>query len=605
MTEPFINPLPIPVIGFAAYSGSGKTTLLCQLIPELQRWGLNVAVIKHAHHNFDIDKPGKDSFLLRQAGAQQVLIASAKRYAHLYEYAQQHSPQLDQLLSRIDVSSVDIVLVEGFKQLGIEKIEVHRQENEVPLLCEQDDNVIAIACCDKTPLTRKIVRLNLDDIPSICQFIVEHTGLTHKAQSRALSCSPLPDNTYDVEQAISHIMANVNNTLVKRREVTEYLRIEQSFNRVLANDIFAPIDVPQNTNSAMDGYAFAYQSWRSQLPSDDVEFDLIAQVLAGQQYSAIVGKHQTVSIMTGAKMPAGTDTVVAKERAKVKGSKVIISGDVCCGQNVRQAGEDIEKGRLLFSSGERITAAKMGLLASIGQAQVDVHRALRVAIFSTGDEVCLPDTPLEAASIYDANRYSLTGLLKQLHCEVIDLGIVKDSQQSLITALTQADAKADIVISTGGVSVGDADYIKSSLEQLGHIEFWRVAMRPGRPLAFGVLKSALFFGLPGNPVAAMICFILFVQPAIRTLAGESNWQQMTLWARAGETLRSRKSRDEYLRGYYQDDQHGQLVVRKTGPQGSGILSSMVAANCLIHLPYDQQEVHQGQLVKIIPLNDLL
>ncbi|WP_371186340.1 bifunctional molybdopterin-guanine dinucleotide biosynthesis adaptor protein MobB/molybdopterin molybdotransferase MoeA [Thalassotalea maritima] len=618
MTDTFVNPLLIPVFGICAYSGSGKTTLLCKLLPIFKQRGIRVAVIKHAHHNFDIDKPEKDSFLLRQAGAQQLLIASDKRYAHIYENAERQSPKLQYLLKRIDATSADLVLVEGFKHESFAKMEVHRHRVtsslSQPFIHTNDEHVVAIACCQQTKLTKDIPRFDIDDINRICEFISDYVGLEKAQQSRSANCAELPSGSYDVNQATEHILAKTPVLMA-----TESVALANSRKRVLSAPVYATIDVPQYTNSAMDGYAFSADAVQAKVstgvtPEEQtrrLKLHLVGQVFAGQHYSQPLIGTQAVRIMTGAKMPAGSDTVIAKEFAQTEGEHIVIEHNVSKGQNVRQAGEDIAKNSQVFRSGKRLGAAEMGLLASLGHAQVDVYRSVRVAIFSTGDEVCAPGESLSTASIYDANRFTLTGLLQQLHCQIIDLGIINDDQNSLEQALSHAAQQADVVISSGGVSVGDADYIKASLERLGRVEFWRVAMRPGRPLAFGLLDTsdkpshspALFFGIPGNPVAAMICFMLFVQPAIRKLSGERDWQQPKQKAVATTSLRSRYGRDEYLRGYYDLNEHGQLQVTTTGPQGSGILSSMVAANCLIHIPVNQQHIEPGTLVDILPLID--
>lgn len=267
---------------------------------------------------------------------------------------------------------------------------------------------------------------------------------------------------------------------------------------------------------------------------------------------------------------------------------------------MRQAGEDIAQGEVALNAGTRLQAAEIGLLASLGTFEVSVKRQPVIAVFSTGDEVSQPGETLQTNCIYDSNRYTIKAMAKKLGCKVIDLGIIDDNEQALTEALSQASQQADLVISSGGVSVGNADYIKTVLAKIGQINFWRINMRPGRPLAVGKINDCLFFGLPGNPVAVMVSFMQFVQPAIRKLAGEVDWQPEFMPAIADEFLRSKTGRTEFLRGIYHVGHDGQLHVRSTGAQGSGMLSSMVKGNCLIVIGEHDENIEQGGKVFIQP-----
>lgn len=241
------------------------------------------------------------------------------------------------------------------------------------------------------------------------------------------------------------------------------------------------------------------------------------------------------------------------------------------------------------------------MIASLGFGEANVFRKLKVAVFSTGDEVQAPGTEQKANSIYDSNRFTIMGMLEKLGCEILDFGILADNEQLMIEALENASAKADVVMTSGGVSVGDADYIKLALDKLGQIDFWRINMRPGRPLAFGQINNKPFFGLPGNPVAVMVSFINFVEPALRKMQGEQGWKPLKVSAIATENLRSRQGRTEFSRGIYELDETGRLTVRTTGKQGSGILRSMSEANCLIEISPAVDTVKAGESVTIIPL----
>ena len=271
------------------------------------------------------------------------------------------------------------------------------------------------------------------------------------------------------------------------------------------------------------------------------------------------------------------------------------------GQNVRQAGEDLALGQTAVAAGNKITAPELGMIASLGINQVSVQKPVRVAIFSTGDEVQHPGEAQKNNCIYDSNRYTLHAMLTQAGCEVIDLGIIEDNEAALEATLQQGSEQADLILSSGGVSVGDADYIKSVLDKLGQINFWRINMRPGRPLAFGQINDTPFFGLPGNPVAVMVVFLQFVEPAIRKLQGMDNWQPQVFNAIASERFRSRPARTEYTRGIFSFDANGRLTVKSTGQQGSGILRSMSEANCLVEVLPEQANAEIGDVVRVIPL----
>ena len=603
MSNPFVNPLAIPVLGFCAYSGTGKTTLLKQLIPELNQRGLRLAVIKHAHHNFDVDIPGKDSYEMRKAGARQMLVASHVRWALMTEDARDGDPELVHLLKQIEADKVDIVLVEGFKKLALPKIELHRAAHGKPFIYTQDENILAIACCDDTQLPSdalpsELRQLDLNNVSQIADFVIEYAQNWEAPLQYPISavdaCAIGDNKNLSVSQGLAQILSHVSPVA----EVEE-IDLDALDNRVLASDSISPVNVPQQTNSAMDGYAFVYQD---PMPAT---LKRVGEVLAGHQYSGTLNAGETVRIMTGATVPVGADTVQPRELAKEVDGNVSFDGRILAGQHVRLAGEDIAQGQVALAKATRLSAAEQGLLASLGLNRLNVYRRPTVAVFSTGDEVSQPGEALKANCIYDSNRFTIKAMAKRLGCDVIDLGIIEDSETALEATLAKAATLADVVISSGGVSVGDADYIKTVLARLGKIDFWRISMRPGRPLAFGKIGDSLFFGLPGNPVAVMVTFLQFVQPALRKLAGEVNWQAQLFPAISDETLRSRQGRTEFIRGIYQLGKDGRLHVSSTGNQGSGMLSSMVKGNCLIIIGDDAEAVNAGETVFIQPFADLL
>ena len=597
MNTRFNNPLSIPVLGFCAYSGTGKTTLLKQLIPELSHRGLRVAVIKHAHHNFDIDIPGKDSFEMRKVGAKQMLVASHVRWALMTEDKVEGDPDLVHLLSKIEVNDIDIVLVEGFKKLPLPKIELYRAAHGKEFIHSHDDNVLAVACCQETHLPENVKRLDLNNVEQIadyvCQYIT-HWQPTNIKLPVSSVCSKQAADTLSVSQGIESILGTIDSV-----KETQEIAVDESFHRILSTDILSPIDVPQHNNSAMDGYALNYDENTS-------EYQILGEALAGHSFQETLKAGEAIRIMTGAPVPKGANAVVPKEVAsESQNEKVSFKGKIVIGQHIRLAGEDLAKNSLALTAGTRVSSAAQGLLSSLGIATTRVYRRPVVAVFSTGDEVSEPGTPLKANCIYDSNRFTIKSMAAQLGCDVIDLGIIEDAKESLAKALTSASEKADIIISSGGVSVGNADYIKTVLAEIGKINFWRINMRPGRPLAFGQIGNSTFFGLPGNPVAVMITMLQFVQPAIRKLAGETKWQSQSIPAITDESLKSRLGRTDFFRGIFHLANDGRLHVKTTGAQGSGILSSMVKANCLIMMSEVQESLDCGDSVYIQPFADLV
>lgn len=392
-----------------------------------------------------------------------------------------------------------------------------------------------------------------------------------------------------VRDGQNHILAQI-----ERPVPPELLAIGDALGRVVVDDVCAPFDVPPADNSAVDGYAFA---------SSDVEagrgLQVIADLPAGSVFDGALVAGQTVRIMTGAPIPAGADTVCPQELAVRTGDRVAIAPEIVKGVNVRARGEDVQTGTVVVAAGSVLRPQEIGLIASLGQRQVLVSQRPKVALLSTGDEVAEPGQPRTPGQIYDSNRFTLHGLVTQAGGAVVDLGIVPDKRDVLRARLLDAAAIADVVITSGGVSVGVYDLVKDVLSEIGGIDFWQVAMQPGRPLAVGRVERAHFFGLPGNPVASMLTFMLFVRPALFKLAGRRRIFPETWQARAAEPMRKRTGRREFKRGIL-EFHDGAWQVRTTGPQGSGILSSMVAGNCLIVLDEERGDVALGEPVLVEP-----
>jgi molybdopterin molybdotransferase len=393
-----------------------------------------------------------------------------------------------------------------------------------------------------------------------------------------------------VNEFLAHLVEPV-------REI-ESVSVIEALGRVLAQDIVSPISVPPHDNSAMDGFAFD----ASQLPADgSVSLEVVGTALAGKAWQGSVGPGQCVKIMTGAIIPAGLDTVVPQELTQTsEDERVTFSAQaVRRGDNRRLKGEDLMQGQPALLAGTRVGPAACGLVASLGIAQVPVCRKLRVAYFSTGDEILSLGEPPREGAVYDSNRYTVHGLLTRLGCEVIDMGVVRDNPALLEEAFRIAAAGADAIITSGGVSVGEADYTKAMMAKLGDVAFWRIAMRPGRPMAVGSIGSSVLFGLPGNPVAVMVTFLAFVRPALLRMMGANSTSQPYLKARSLERMRKKPGRTEYQRGIVTSSSEGQLQVRTTGNQGSGVLSSMVQANGLIVLHHEQATVEVGSEVDVM------
>jgi molybdopterin molybdotransferase len=371
---------------------------------------------------------------------------------------------------------------------------------------------------------------------------------------------------------------------------TERVPVREALGRVLAQDIVPGINVPAHDNSAMDGYAVRFSDLSQPLEE-------IGSALAGKPFGGAVGPGQCVRIMTGAVMPQGADTVVIQEVVKRDGKRVVVPAGQKKGQNVRYAGEDLAVGKPVLHPGKLLRPAEIGLIASLGIGEVQVKRRLRVAFFATGDELASIGEKLKEGEIYDSNRYTLHGMLSRLGVEIADLGVVRDDPAALEAAFLEA-SKHDVVITTGGVSVGEADFIRQLMAKLGEVLFWKIAMRPGRPMAFGRIGDAFLFGLPGNPVAVMVTFYQFVRDALLHLSGRSGDTAIPLLrATAAEKIRKVAGRTEYQRGILYREA-GEWKVRTTGQQGSGVLRSMSEANCFIVLEHERGSVAAGEPVQV-------
>ena len=381
---------------------------------------------------------------------------------------------------------------------------------------------------------------------------------------------------------------------------TEIVPLALCDGRILAKAVISRINVPPHDNSAMDGYALR----AAELSSTDI-LPVAGESFAGHPYNGECPSGYCIRIMTGATIPAGTDTVVMQEQTEPTPEGIRFFTKPAPNNNIRQAGEDIAQDSTVLPTGHRLRPQDIGLLASLGFAEVPVYRKLKVAVFSTGDELKLPGEPLGHGDIYDSNRIIITTMLNRLHVDVLDLGKLPDDRTIIRQALEQANRVADAVITSGGVSVGDADYTREVLEELGETRFWKLAIKPGKPFAFGQLSESVFFGLPGNPVSATITLHIVAIPALRILAGEQFTPAPAFNATTHTRLKKAPGRCEFQRGILACDELGNAAVVTTGSQGSGILRSMNIANCYIILPEESRGAEVGEQVLVLPFDNLL
>jgi molybdopterin molybdotransferase len=417
--------------------------------------------------------------------------------------------------------------------------------------------------------------------------------------TRPLTCMDpeIDSSIYTFDQASAHI----DRSIEPLHSVVQ-VPIQLALDRVLADDICSPINVPSYNNSAMDGYAIKAVDIPA---SGETPLKKVATVLAGSPFSGAINEGQCARIMTGAKMPDGADTVVMQELVKVDGDIISIGNNHKHGDNVRYAGDDIAAGQIVLQKGHKIQPADVGLLASLGIPEVKVCRRIRVAIFSTGDELKPIGTVLQEGQIYDSNRYSLFAMLTRMGADILDMGAIADDRCAIEHAFQTASGNADVLITTGGVSVGEADFVKEILSQHGKIEFWKLAMKPGKPLAFGRINQCWFFGLPGNPVSAMVTFYQLVLPGLIKLSGQSKHENTTIKLTCVSKLKKLPGRKEFQRGIIERNSEGDFVVKATGIQDSHVLSSVSKANCFIVLPMECGNIEPGTEVEVQPFFGLV
>ena len=397
-------------------------------------------------------------------------------------------------------------------------------------------------------------------------------------------------NAMSVEAALENILKSISSI-----KTSEYVDLKSAYGRILSKNIKSKINVPNYKNSAMDGYAVNVSDYNEK----NKTYDCIGESFAGNPFLKPVKKNQAIKVMTGGMVPSGCNAVVMKELITQKGRIITTKSKIIKDQNIRFPGEDIKKNEIVLKAGKEIDEIDIGILASLGIDRVSVKKRPIIGFVSTGDELVSIKKPIKISQVYDSNRYLLHGLLKKYPVEIKDYGVVKDKIKSIEKKFLEASLNCDVLITTGGVSVGDADYVKEVLEKLGKVNFWKIAVKPGRPLAYGKIKKCIFFGLPGNPVSVVVTFNLFVNAALNKLMGKGQDHTLSLEAELLTSVKKRKGRKEYKRGVLISKKN-KLYVRKSGLQGSNILSSVKDANCYIELGENMREVPKGAKVKVLP-----
>lgn len=579
------------VFGVVGWKNNGKTTLVERLISQLTSMGYKVSSVKHAHHNVDIDEPGRDSYRHRAAGAKQTLLATQHRWALMREHREQDTPKLEQLLPLFE--PCDLVIVEGYKGAVHPKLEIVRHLNKEGLLADQMPNIVALVT-DQPHLPSDLPQLDLNNIQQVTDFVLQHTGLVTTPAVHEVNDCYSPAQQLQTAETVWQRMQALASTQVK----SQTLPLEQCMNRRLAEALTTPYDSPRFDNAAVDGYAF---NCNDLIQQPDATLPLMAtEANAGGSEKLSLKQGYCMRVLTGAQMPKGANTVVMQEDVHLTNDSVTFPSHYKAHSNWRPQGEDVKAGEVIINQGQLIRPQDIGLAAAAGQAQLRVYNKVRVALFSTGNEVYELGQELPEDGIYDVNRYLLKALLTSLHCEVTDLGILADDFSTIRTALDSASQDHQLIITSGGASTGSHDHIANVLKDLGEVHAWRLAIKPGRPLAFGQLGSALFLGLPGNPVAANVCTLMFGQPLIRALSGGGWHRPKSYPQKLGFDVNKKVGRREWLRVFQEQQPNGDYVLQRSASHGSGILTSMTRADGLVEVDEASGNIPAGSLVDFIP-----
>ena len=586
------------VFGVVGWKNTGKTGLMERLVAEITGRGFSVSTLKHAHHSFDVDQPGKDSYRHRTAGATEVLLSSRNRWALMHENRAEEEAPLERLLARL--APVDLVLIEGYKRDGHPKVEAHRAETGKPLIAPGDPTVRAVA--SDVPLEGlEIPVFHLDDTAAVADFILSEAGLVQQTTAPAALPTPpkLRDDCFALPEGVEwapvdEVLARLRDSLhpvVGRRTMP----VTKALGRVLASDAVALRSNPPHANSAVDGYGLAHAATGEGTQSLPL---LEGRSAAGAPFEGTVPAGHAVRILTGALIPPGVDTIIMQEDVVAEGGRLSFNGPLKKGANVRPAGEDAKAGEPVLSAGRHLGPQHLALLTAVGRSQVEVFEPLRVGVLSTGDEIVEPGATVEPSKTYDANRPMLLGLARKWGHEAVDLGHVADDRARLRAVLDEAADRVDVILTSGGASAGEEDHVSALLEEAGALSLWRVAIKPGRPLALGMWAGVPVFGLPGNPVAAFVCALIFARPALSQLAGAGWPEPAALQLPAAFEKRKRPGRREYLRARMRAD--GQVEVYES--EGSGRVSGLVWADGLVELEDEGRHIRPGDMVRYLPFS---
>lgn len=580
------------IFGVVGWKNAGKTGLMERLVTEITGRGISVSTLKHAHHRFDVDQPGKDSYRHRHAGAKEVLLASGTRWALMHELRGISEPSLADQLARM--APVDLILIEGYKRDDHPKIEAFRAETGNPLIAPDDPTVKAIAADSDIAVTDRPV-FDLNDTVAIADFILTQTGLLTAEPQAATAlkndCFALPEGVKwtPVDQALSVLKSRMQPVVAM-----ENIDLAAAQARVLAADVAAPRANPPGANCAVDGYGFAFAAL-----TPDASQDLplaTGRAAAGAPFQGTVPFGQAVRILTGALVPEGVDTVVMDEDVALGGGGIRFSGLPKRGANLRKAGEDVQAGQIALRKSTRISVAEIALLAAIGVTRVSVFKQLRVGVLSTGDELATSGSTADPSRTYDANRPMLLALAQDWGYAPVDLGHVSDDRDALRMRLDSAAAEVDVILTSGGASAGDEDHVSALLSEEGNLQHWRIALKPGRPLALAMWQGVPVFGLPGNPVAAFVCSLIFARPAFSALAGAGWAEPLRMQVPAAFEKRKKAGRREFLRARLTPEGSAEVFAS----EGSGRISGLSWADGLVELEDAAQEIKAGDSVSFLP-----
>ncbi|MEE9428187.1 MAG: bifunctional molybdopterin-guanine dinucleotide biosynthesis adaptor protein MobB/molybdopterin molybdotransferase MoeA [Paracoccaceae bacterium] len=584
------------VFGVIGWKNSGKTGLMERLVVEFSGRGISVSTVKHAHHRFDVDQPGKDSYRHRQAGAKEVLLSSKTRWALMHEARGEDEPSLGELLAKLD--PVDLVLVEGFKRGGHSKLEVHRRATGARLIAAEDDSVLGLAS-DQQFDDLSIPSFDLDDTSAIANFILTSVGLVQVPAPAAINglSEPLANDCFALPEGVDWVPVDDALGLLRARIKTcvgrEAIPVDGALGRLLALDVVALRSNPPGANSAVDGFGFAHSATGA---GKQIMPLAKGRSAAGNPFDGELPLGQAVRVLTGALLPKGVDTVVLQEVVNQEDGQISFNGPVKKGANARVAGEDISAGDVSLRTGQLINSPELALLSATGCCQVDVFQRLRVGVLSTGDELVSADGTASVAQTFDANRPMLLGLMEQWGYLPVDLGHVGDDRDALRDCLDVAACKTDVILTTGGASAGEEDHMAALMQETKAAFTWRIAIKPGRPMAMGIWQGTPIFGLPGNPVAAFVCTLIFARPAMSVLAGGAWLFPQGFQVPADFEKRKKPGRREYLRARLNDA--GRVEVFAS--EGSGRISGLSWADGLVELADGACEIRPGDLVRYIP-----